>query len=301
MENTSNDAVLKNKNALPSISDNNTNNDCALKENSNGMIDATLNYLSKVLLEEEIHEKDNMNPALWAMEKEFYNILGQEYPFLLNNLSCSDQPQAHPTCSYSPWQYQIGSSSTEVSVSGFNQVAEKGANVIPSADNMAINFQDNMNLCPSVNKGSVDGVKVNLDNKDSENHFSMINRSRGKMKSNDQDLGLIEGRKCKISTPNLEEPSKDGNFDEVLHCPVFYTKEVVGLRETMQTNACNGKKIPENISDVKDLLIRCSHSIAANDRQTAEGLIKEIRKQSSLDGNGNQRLPMCLLMRLRPD
>ncbi|KAF3333694.1 scarecrow-like protein 9 [Carex littledalei] len=293
MENTSNDAVLKNKNALPSVSDNNTNNDFVLKENSNGMIDATLNYLSKVLLEEEIHEKDNMNPALWAMEKDFYNILGQEYPFLLNNLLRSDQPEADPTCSYSPWQYQIGSS-TEVSVSGFNQVVEKGTNVLPSADNMAINFQPNMNLCPSVHKGSVDRVKVNLNNEENENQFSMINRSRGKMKSNDQDLDLIEGRNCKISTPNLEEPAKDAIFDEVLLCPDFYRKEVVGLREIMQTNTCNGKKIQEKIPDVKDLLICCSHSIAANDRQTAEGLLKDIRKQSSLDGNGNQRLAHVL-------
>ncbi|XP_078151504.1 scarecrow-like protein 33 [Carex rostrata] len=264
MENILNDVILENKDALHSVSHNNTNN--------NFMIDATLNYLSKILLEEEIHEKDIIDPALWAMEKDFYNILGQEYPFLFNKL-----PETDPTFSYSPLQYQIGSSCTKVSVSGSNQVARKGTNVLPSADN----------------KGSVDWVKVSIDNEENENQFSKINRSRGKMKFNDQDLNLIEGRNCKISAPNVEEPAKDATFDEVLLYHDFYTK-VVGLRELMQTNPCSEKKIQDKVSDVKDLLIRCSHSIADNDRQTAQGLIKEIRNQSSLDGDGNQRLAHVL-------
>lgn len=291
MENTSNDVGLENKNASHSTSDNNF----ALKENSNSTVDATLNYLSKILLEEEIHEKDIVyqeGPDLWAVEKHFYNILGQEYPLLLNELSLSDKPEANPTCS--PSQCQIGSSLTGVFVSGVNQEEGKETYVLPSTDDMASNCQADNNLFPFAHKESVDSVKVNLDNEENENQISLKNGSRGKKKSHDEDLDQIEGRNRKILMPYVEEPTRDTTFDEVLLYPDFYTKDVTILREIMQKNPPNEKKIQEEVPDFKDLLIHCSHSIAGNDRQTAERLIKEIRKHSSPDGDWKQRLAHML-------
>jgi GRAS domain family len=297
MERASNDVILENKDALHNISDNSTDNNLGLKENSNSMIDATLKYLSKILLEEEIHEKDNVyeeDPHLRDVEKQFYNILDQEYPILLNKLSSSDQPEASPTFSYSPLQGQIGSSSTDVLVSGINQRDEEETYVLPSIDNKISNFQAN-NFFAFAHKESVDRVPVNLDNEVNNNQISMISEPRGKKKSNNEDLDLIKGHNHKIMAPYVEEPIRDATFDEVLLYHDFYTKEVASLREMMQSISINEKNVQEKVPDVKDLLICCSRSIANNDRQTAEVLIKEIRKQSSPNGDGNQRLAHVLV------
>jgi hypothetical protein len=147
MEHTSNNVVLENKNAFHSVSDNNSDNNLGLKENSNIMIDATLKYLRKVLLEEEIHEENIVyeeGSDLCTMEKHFYNIHGEEYPLPFYMLSPSDQRESNLTGSYYPWHCQIGSK--DMTVSGINQGDRKETHILPSADNMASNSQVNNTL-----------------------------------------------------------------------------------------------------------------------------------------------------------
>ncbi|KAJ1690026.1 hypothetical protein LUZ63_014181 [Rhynchospora breviuscula] len=293
MESTSSDIVLDNEDALQSISDHSLDNNFCGNEISNSTIDATLKYLSKILLEEEIYEKDivhNEGPDLWAMEKPFYDILGQEHPLLLNKLSLSDQPQAYPTCTDSPLQYQIDSSFRSIAVAEFNQGDDEGNILLSNTEKMAINFEANKNLFPSEQRENGDWVMANLDHEDNENEIAVINGSSGKRKTSIEDLDLVEGCNYKIPVPYIEEPTTDTAFDEVLLYPDFYTKDVIKLREIMQTSTQSEKQNHQKLPDFEDLLVRCSRLVAANDRQNAEELIKEIRKQSSPDGNANQRV-----------
>lgn len=94
-----------------------------------------------------------------------------------------------------------------------------------------------------------------------------------------------------MPTPYSEESVRNAMYDEVLLYHDNYVQEVAKLREISQskTSKCTENDQVELV-DVNTLLIQCSHAVYTNDRQSAEGLIKKIRNQSSRDGNGTQRM-----------
>lgn len=68
-------------------------------------------------------------------------------------------------------------------------------------------------------------------------------------------------------------------------------QEVSKLREVVQRKASKFSQNDEGeVNDIEDLLIRCSDAVYTNDQQLAKELIKQTRNQSSLDGDGIQRV-----------
>ncbi|KAJ3676401.1 hypothetical protein LUZ60_003813 [Juncus effusus] len=238
---------------------------------SNAKLDATLGYLNKILLEEEIDENVSSyreELSLQAIEKPLYDILSVKYPY--------KQPESDPNSTNLAsksviWGFQI---------SEFNKGVEEGMKFLPNIDDLTTDFQSN-NLGVSSNNLS---TRVNLNKEEKE-------EEKGKKKSNDSDSDLSEGRNRKILMPYLDEPVRDAKLDEVLLRQDKFKNKVAELREIMQTKET---QIQEELIDIKDLLIQCSHSIASNDHNTAKTLIKRIREKSSLDGDGTQRLGVVI-------
>ncbi|KAF6151534.1 hypothetical protein GIB67_016346 [Kingdonia uniflora] len=50
-----------------------------------------------------------------------------------------------------------------------------------------------------------------------------------------------------------------------------------------------------NVVDLRTLLIQCAQSVAADDRRSANDLLKQIRQHASPFENGNQRLAHCFV------
>ncbi|KAJ1690030.1 hypothetical protein LUZ63_014185 [Rhynchospora breviuscula] len=62
----------------------------------------------------------------------------------------------------------------------------------------------------------------------------------------------------------------------------------------MKANMRIKQTVKEHFTDVKDLLIHYSHMVATSDCQAAEEIIKQLRKQSSPDGDSTHRLVLVL-------
>ncbi|KAJ4781056.1 GRAS transcription factor [Rhynchospora pubera] len=252
-------------------------------------LDATLSYLSKILLEENIDENHIIlyeeGMALTTMEKSLSDIISQNYSPSLNDPSPLNQQQAYPTSFNQPVQYQIIPSLVNLPASEYSKGLEEGMKFLPNIEKLRIDFQGNNLSIPS---------PCNLNEEKSKNQGSVINGSNSKKKLNNEDLDILEGRNCKIPQSYSEEPVRDQKLDEVILYNDDYIYKVASLREGMKANMRIKQTVKEHFTDVKDLLIRCSHLVATSDCQAAEDIIKQIRKQSSPDGDSTHRLALVL-------
>ncbi|KAJ3687697.1 hypothetical protein LUZ61_016861 [Rhynchospora tenuis] len=253
-------------------------------------LNATLSYLSQILMEEDIDEKDILyikQSALHAMEKPFYDIIGQKYPpptepQLLNHKRSS------PSSTNDQFLDQLGSTSGMLPASEFNKGVEEGIKFLPRLDKLVLDLEASKVNHPLVHDEGKDLVKVNS-NEDGNKKYKGPTEygSKGKNKS-DGDLDLLEGRNRKIAMSNLEEPPRNTVFDEVL---LDHDPDVTIVQEGIQHNAnIYSEQGRVESTDFKALLIQCSHAVSGNDRHLAEDLINQIRKLSSLDGDWTQRV-----------
>ncbi|XP_078179557.1 scarecrow-like protein 33 [Carex rostrata] len=260
-------------------------------------LDATLSYISQILLEEDLEGNDALyheeSSALSEMEKPFYDILGQKYPYTENKAEILNPPRTYPTSIDQGYPHPQNSDNFfTVPVSEFNKGVEEGMKFLPSIDKLVLNFQANKLSSASAFEQDDDLFRFdfNGDEEDKDEGFKRFG-SKGKKKSNIA-LDQLEGRNRKISMPYSEETAqRNETFDKVLLAHDNDMQEVPNLREITLSNT---SKCSENdkveVVDVENLLIQCSHAVYANDHQLAERLIIEIRNQSSLDGDGTQRM-----------
>ncbi|XP_078161490.1 scarecrow-like protein 9 isoform X2 [Carex rostrata] len=276
------------------------------QEKSEILLDPTLDYISRYLLEEEINEKINGYPeeALRAMEKPFYDILGEKYPPPQDNQLISKQSKVNPDFTTSDLIDQVGPTFTEsleqhphlenLLATEFQRGVEEGLKFLPNHCRLSINLQvSNLSLDPTKKCAS-----NTLDIKSGE-ESDLLNKSKGKKNTNDVDLDLLEGRNCKIPMVYSEETIRDEVFDKVLlyhgtNCP---REEISSLREIEELEP---KSYSENQNqhihiDIRKHLISCAKAISMNDSKIASELIKQIRKEASPIGDGIQRLA-CILV-----
>ncbi|KAJ3683487.1 hypothetical protein LUZ60_013714 [Juncus effusus] len=148
----------------------------------------------------------------------------------------------------------------------FKRGMEEGMKFLPTINNNQLMdefLQDNKVPFPSKNKKDHGLVGRKL--KESEEEDRDIVRLNGKKHANSEDLFLVEGRKCKISVLYFKNRDDDLQSETKL-------------------------EIHESSIDLMTLLIRCSQKIAQNHTQNANQVIKQIRKRSSPNGNGVQRM-----------
>ncbi|KAJ3688347.1 hypothetical protein LUZ61_017511 [Rhynchospora tenuis] len=228
------------------------------------MMDPTLDYIRRYLLEEEIEElnirsyKDEA--ALQDIEEPFYEILGQKYrPTPNEQLVASSQLESDLSSSSS----STSESSNKDTLIGclpvmeFHKGIEAGMKFLPTIHNLATDCKEKIVSAYLSEVKYENSARYKLAEKDD---FGMMSMSRSRKYSSVRDLDILEGRNSKISMIDSEEPITVDLYDEEL-----YT-----------------------------LLIHCSEAVAINDKQRAQELLNKIRMQSSPNGNGIQRLASVL-------
>ncbi|XP_078178719.1 scarecrow-like protein 14 [Carex rostrata] len=263
-------------------------------------MDPTLDFISRYLLEEEIDElnitarKDE--DALREIEKPFYEILGQKYPFSLDKqLVAPCQSEAdigfNSTSKISMHDSLMGT----IPVMEFHKGIEEGLKFLPNINILATNIKEKMISVDNAEVKDENSVGFKLVEKENAraNLKSLIKRS-----TDCRDLDTLEGPKSKMSMIYSEEPNTDDVYDRVLldHGEDHMKEEIWGQREILQKEASSGCKveIQGGHIDLCTLLIHCSEAVAIYDLRRAQELLSKIRIQSSRNGNGIQRLASVL-------
>ncbi|XP_078169032.1 scarecrow-like protein 14 [Carex rostrata] len=286
------------------------NNNLSLiqQEKSEILIDPTLDYISRYLLEEEINEKINgyQEEALRAMEKPFYDILGEKYPPPQDNQLISKQSKVNPgfttsdlidhvvpTCSESLEQHPC--IENLLAIIEFQRGVEEGLKFLPNQNSSSINLHvSNLSLNPT-KKCDRNSLQIKSEE---EKESDLRNKSKGKKNTNDANLDLLEGRNCKIPMVNNEETIRDEMFDKALlyqrgNCQ---KQEIASPRKIkeLKANSYSENQNQHNHINLETHLISCAEAISINDNKIASELIKQIRKEASPIGDGIQRLA-CIL------
>ncbi|EXB65253.1 hypothetical protein L484_025331 [Morus notabilis] len=191
------------------------------------------------------------------------------------------------------------------SVMQFKRGFEEASKFIPNAESLIVDLEGYKFFSKEL-KDSKD-VTVDVEKKYESEYF--LDGSRGKKHPHREDVAVEEGRSNKQSAFCSESNVSSDMFDMVLlNCG----KNDSSLREALQNGAsknsqqngqskgtnggkARGKKQggKRDVVDLRTLLTLCAHSVAADDRRSAEKLLKQIRQHSSPTGDGMQRLAQC--------
>lgn len=278
-------------------------------QNSDITSDPTLEFISRILLEEEIDELNITGfkevPALNDMEKTFYDILGEKYPPSPRKPLDVSQPQSDCKPIISEAQASLSSTSEgfvqdssveKILATEFERGVEEGKKFLPTINKQAIDLQ----LQPSTHSTGPTKHKddYSVGFSEQEKGVGLMPRSKSKKNSIDPGLGPLEGRKSKISMVYSEEPIRDDIYDKVLldHEGDYAKEQISNLQESIQNeaNSSSYTRTQEDHTELQLLLHHCSEAVAVDDRQRAKKLLERIRKQSARNGNGIQRLA-CVL------
>jgi GRAS domain family len=271
-------------------------------EHSDITSDPTLEFISRILLEEEIDELNITGfkeaPALHDMEKTFYDIIGHKHPpSPIKSLDVSQlQSDPEPTTEVqgslsSTSEGSVQDSRIEnIMVTEFERGIAEGKKFLPTINKQVMDLQQSTHSIGLVKHK--DDYSVGL----CEEVKSV--GSKSKKSIIDPDLGHSEGRQNKISMVYPEEPVRDDTYDKVLldHEGDYAKEQILNLQESIQHEANSGiyTQTKEGHTELQLLLHQCSEAVAIDDRLRAKKLVEQIRKQSSRNGNGIQRLA-CIL------
>ncbi|KAG2552976.1 hypothetical protein PVAP13_9KG493600 [Panicum virgatum] len=276
--------------------------------------DESLNYISRMLLEEDIDEKVSMyqaeSVALRAAAKPFYDILGHKFPPSPDHQlipwsvespseSCSnsctqsvastvtgssiggavdsnrlydiggcEQLEAYGGLCGQSYQPLVGPSSDACSAVGVledplitnGRIPEYLFESLPTWD-FRRGIEEAQKFLPVSNKlvfdlGSSGIARPQEARKDASSNARKANVLNAKKNRQSEDLDLMEGRNIKQSAFCSDEPDWIEMFDDL-------------LRQTEKK------------------------AVAADDRRTANELLKQIRHHSKTNGDGAQRLAHC--------
>uniref|UniRef100_A0ACD5XJ40 Uncharacterized protein n=1 Tax=Avena sativa TaxID=4498 RepID=A0ACD5XJ40_AVESA len=330
--------------------------------------DESLNYISRMLMEEDIDEKVSMyqeeSATLRATAKPFYDILGHKFPpspdrrltpWSLDSpgesssstssqaqslssvvTSCSiggavDSTQPHNVahceqleayrglCGRSSSQPLLGTSSglsdaaegledplitngripeylfESLPTWDFRRGVEEAQKFLPCRDRLVIDLE------------AADVSKPQQAARDVPLNVSKTEVLKAKKNRQSQDLDLIEGRNIKQSAFCSDEPDWIEMFDDLLR---ETEKKATVLREQMRTEASKNSQVTQtksttgvrtrgrkptknDVVDLRTILIHCAQAVAADDRRTANELLKQIKQHSKVNGDGSQRLAFC--------
>ncbi|KAL1542195.1 scarecrow-like protein 14 [Salvia divinorum] len=186
------------------------------------------------------------------------------------------------------------------SVMQFKKGVEEASKFLPNGSNLvAVLGYDG--LLPK--EDSAD-LAVKVDNKIGNDE--VVDVLRGKKNPYRESMGLEEERSNKQSAVFSESTVSSDMFDRVLLCSGG--KNDTALREALNEITRNdqqsgqpkgssggksgGKKKQgkRNVVDMRTLLTLCAQAVAADDRRTANELLKQIRQHATPSGDGMQRL-----------
>jgi GRAS domain family len=260
-------------------------------------LDATLSFISQILLEEDPEGNNALyhdESILSEMEKPFYDILDQKYPYKPHEVETLNPLHTYHTSIDQRFQYQKNIDNLiTVPSSEFNKGVEEGMKFLPSFDKLIPHFQANKLSSASAFKQDDGLYRFEMNGGEEDKDFMRLGSigSSVKTKSN-IDLDQLEGRNKKIFVPYSDETARrNPTFDEVLLKHDNFMQEVPYLGEFSRSNKskCSENHEYREMLDVENLLIQCSQAVYANDHKLAKNLLIEIRNLSSPEGDATQR------------
>lgn len=195
------------------------------------------------------------------------------------------------------------------SILHFRKGVEEASRFLPSGNDLFLNIEANKFLSqePKVRTGE---VAIKVEKQDGGEHSP--SGPRGKKNPHREDGDVEEGRSSKQLAVYTESTLRSDMFDKVLLCiPGEGQPDLTALREAFKSasikNEQNGQakgssggkgrgkkqSRKREVVDLRTLLINCAQAIAADDRRSANELLKQIRLHSSPFGDGNRRLAHC--------
>ncbi|KAJ4779262.1 GRAS transcription factor [Rhynchospora pubera] len=285
---------------------------------------AVINYISQILLEEDLDEDIYQGEAaLRDTEKSFYDILKNEYPFSPTLTQFNASKSSNITDS--------GSHTTEIVLK--NDMQSYGKSKPPfinagpasalSIENLPTTqiqkgAEEAMKFLPAIGKLFIglepNGIEIDEEEKScyiSENKAICHASHTKKCVLNDRGSDLSEGQAHKQRAVFSDEPTRNEHLEQfLLFRDQEYVKEVISVRKTVKKEIKNNswehqdknseneirkKETEKGCVDLQSLLIRCSEAVSTNDNKQACELISEIRKHLSPRGDCYQRLAHYLV------
>nr|BAJ94000.1 predicted protein [Hordeum vulgare subsp. vulgare] len=328
--------------------------------------DESLNYISRMLMEEDIDEKVSVyqeeSATLRATAKPFYDILGHKFPpspdrtlmrwsldspsessssgqaqssssvatscsvggsvhsYQCHDVGHSEQLQAHRgLCGRSSQPLVVPSSAVSDAADSLEdplitngRIPEYLFESLPTWD-FRRGVEEAQKFLPGGHKLVIDLEAAGVSKpqeavKDIPFNVSKTEVLKAKKNRQSEDLDLIEGRNIKQSAFCSDEPDDWVEmFDDLFRQT---EKKATVLREKMRSEASKnsqviqtkgttgvktrGRKPTKNdVVDLRTILIHCAQAVAADDRRTANELLKQIKQHSKVNGDGSQRLAFC--------
>ncbi|KAM7263101.1 hypothetical protein ACFE04_000784 [Oxalis oulophora] len=195
------------------------------------------------------------------------------------------------------------------SVWQFQKGVEEANKFLPDNNGLFINLESDVFL---QNSETAD-LAVKVEKKNRGEYLTSGSRGRQNLYTDGDDLEEVE-RSNKQVAISADSPLRSEMFDRVLlTCTEEGRYHMEALREALKSaatkNVVQEKQIKgakrsgkgrgrkpsgkKEVIDLRSLLINCAQAVAADDRRSANELIKQIRQHSSPYGDGNQRLAQC--------
>ncbi|KAK1299021.1 Scarecrow-like protein 9 [Acorus calamus] len=227
--------------------------------------DIALNYISNILMEEDMEDKISyVDPALKAAEKPFYDILGEKYP---------------PSPDWTP----SVCSGTQDSSSGVSGVDYEYP--IHQIQNLPFDYSSLSSFGSLSSGGVVDSQPIWQYKRGVEEASKFLpegliwsSKPIGwwKLRMGGSTWAMDRRGEGRIDTRRMNEVSKNSQGG------------------SNGGKSSRGKKqAKKEVVDLRTMLIHCAQAVAADDRRNAIELLKQIRKHSSPDKDGTQRLAYC--------
>ncbi|TVU47586.1 hypothetical protein EJB05_07192, partial [Eragrostis curvula] len=322
--------------------------------------DESLNYISRMLMEEDIDEKVSMyqaeSAALHTAAKPFYDILGHKFPpspdyqpipwsldspaesgnsnhaqslastvtsssiggAVDSNQRYSEQLETYQGLHGQSSQTLVGPSSDSCIPDGVledplitnGRIPEYLFESLPTW-NFRRGVEEAQKFLPVSDKLVIDLEAIGVARpQETRKEFSLGARKAEVLNSRknrqSEDLDLLEGRSIKQSAFCSDEPDWIEMFDDLLRQT---EKKATVLREMMRKEASKNSQVTQtkpsgprsrgrkptkrDVVDLRTILIHCAQAVAADDRRTANELLKQIRQHSKPNGDGTQRLAHC--------
>ncbi|KAI9152863.1 hypothetical protein LWI28_002266 [Acer negundo] len=194
----------------------------------------------------------------------------------------------------------------------FRKGVEEANKFLPSGNDLFVNLEINRLLSRDP-KGGATEVAVKMERNDGDDCSPNVSKGR-KNPYREEEGDIEEERSSKQAAVFQESTLRSEMFDNTLLCTFGKSHSpVAALRDALKNasiknvqqngqlkgfNAGKGRSKKQSgkkeVVDLRALLIQCAQSVAADDRRSANELLKQIRQHSSPFGDGNQRLAYCL-------
>ncbi|KAK2657854.1 hypothetical protein Ddye_010906 [Dipteronia dyeriana] len=192
----------------------------------------------------------------------------------------------------------------------FRKGVEEANKFLPSGNELFVNLDINRLLSRDP-KGGTTEVAVKMERNDGDD--CSPDGSKGRKKSYREEGDIEEERSSKQAAVFQESTLRSEMFDNILLCnsgkgqsPVTALRDALknasskNVQQNGHPKGFNGGQVrrkkqsrKKEVVDLRTLLIHCAQAVAADDRRSANELVKQIRQHSSPFGDGNQRLACC--------